>query len=55
MDIAGLESLAGGRTGSHPYSGPDGEKRFAKMKENVVKEWEEEQSKFFACACVSSR
>lgn len=46
MDVAGLESLAGGRTGDHPYSGPDGEKRFAKMKENVVREWEEEQRKF---------
>lgn len=46
MDIAGLESLAGGRTGGHPYSGPDGEARFAKMKANVVREWEEEQSKF---------
>ena len=45
MDVAGLESLAGGCTGGHPYSGPDGEKRFAKMKENVVKEWEEEQSR----------
>lgn len=54
MDIAGLESLTGGRTGGHPYSGPDGEKCFAKMKENVVKEWEEEQSAFLPIEGVCS-
>ncbi|KAL6703092.1 hypothetical protein ACN47E_010229 [Coniothyrium glycines] len=43
FDVAGIESLAGGRTGETPYGGPDGEKRWSKMKENVIKEWEEEQ------------
>jgi hypothetical protein len=46
MDVAGLESSAGGGTGSHSYSGPDKEKQWGKMKENFVKEWDEEQGAF---------
>jgi hypothetical protein len=40
--VAGIESLSGGAT-SEPYKGKHGQKRWEKMRENVIKEWEAEQ------------
>ncbi|KAF2828279.1 hypothetical protein CC86DRAFT_405283 [Ophiobolus disseminans] len=45
FDVGGVENLAGGSTGGEPYKGKHGQERWAKMRENVLKEWEAEQAK----------
>jgi hypothetical protein len=42
--VAGVSKLAGGDTGPEPYKGKRGQERWQKMRENVIKEWEAEQS-----------
>jgi hypothetical protein len=44
--VAGIESLAGGDTGSEPYKGKQGQERWQKMRENVIREWEAEQGRW---------
>jgi hypothetical protein len=47
--VAGIESLAGGDTGSEPYKGKKGQERWQKMRENVIRGWEAEQGKWCEC------
>ncbi|EAT80892.1 hypothetical protein HBI56_186460 [Parastagonospora nodorum] len=52
FSVAGIETLAGGDTGSEPYKGKKGAERWQKMRENVIKEWETEQTKEVETATV---